>query len=40
MAVFISNPYRGVIDPDTAEGKKMIQKMTAGLDDNDKFNMK
>ena len=40
MAAFISNPYRGVIDLDTAKGKKIIQKMTAGLDDSDKFDMK
>ena len=40
MAAFISNPYRGAIDPDTAEGKKMISKMTAGLEDEDKFDMK
>ena len=40
MAAFISNPYRGAIDPDAAEEKKMISKMTAGLEDEDKFDMK
>ena len=40
MAAFISNPYRGAIDPDTAEGKKMIQNMTTGLEESDKFDMK
>lgn len=40
MTVFISNPYRGAIDPDIVEGKKMISKMTAGLEEKDKFDMK
>ena len=35
----IANPYRGLIDPDDADGKKMIFKMTKGLDESDKFNL-
>ena len=40
MAAYISNPYRGAIDPDTIEGKKMISKMVKGLADEDKFDLK
>ena len=35
MAACISNPYRGAIDPDTIEGKKMIGKMIGGLAEED-----
>lgn len=35
----IANPYRGLIDPDDADGKKMFFKMTKGLDESDKFNL-
>lgn len=40
MAASISNPCRGNVDPDTMEGKKMIAKMTAGLAEEDKFDLK
>ena len=40
MAAYISNPYRGAIDPDTMKGKKIIAKMTAGLSEEDKFDIK
>ena len=40
MAVYISNPYRRAIDPDTIEGKKMISEMVKGLVDEDKLNLK
>ena len=40
MAAHIANPHRGNLDPDAAEGKKMITKMITGLPEDDKFDMK
>ena len=37
MMANIENPCRGLIDPDDGDRKKMIFKMTKGLDDEDKF---
>ena len=40
IAAYISNLYRGAIDSNTIEGKKMISKMVKGLADEDKYDLK
>ena len=40
MDACVSNPYRGAIDPDEIEGKKIIGKMIEGLSEEDKFDLK
>ena len=40
MVALMSNLYRGIINPDDANGKKIIIQMTASLADEDKFDLK